>query len=249
MVLVYHGVSPHHPSCVDPVLFREHIEYLSKRCRLMSLEGILELEQCEHANRPAVAITFDDAYEDLLENALPVLSEHQVPAVIYTPTGYLGKNNDWDYGSAQPLMPIMTAADVQCARSRGFEIGSHTRSHVRLRGLDAVTLQREIGDSKKMLEDLLGEQVRTFAYPHGGRNDFDGRAVDAVREAGYRSAVTTFFGRHNDPSHRYEVRRIIIWPGDTTHELQKKIDGHYDWLTFKEIAVYKVRAVTGRTLT
>lgn len=247
IVFVYHGVASQHPSCIDPALFRAHIEYLSERCRIMPLDKILG--ECERADRPAVAITFDDAFANLLDHALPMLSERNAPAVIYVPTGYLGKSNDWDYGSAQPLMRIMTAADVQKVRSRGFEIGSHSRSHIRLRGLDAVTLQHEIGDSKKMLEDLLGEQIGTFAYPHGGRNDFDGRAADVVKEAGYRSAVTTFFGRHNDPSHRYEVRRIIIWPGDTTHELQKKIDGHYDWLTFKEIAVYKVRAVTGRTLT
>jgi len=246
IVFVYHGVAPHHPSCIDSTLFRDHIEYLSERCRIMSLDGILG--QCEHADRPAVTITFDDAFENLLEHALPVLSEHQAPAVIYVPTGHLGKNSEWDHGSAHPLMPIMTAADVKNARSMGFEIGSHSRSHIRLRGLSAVTLQQEVCDSKKMLEDLLGEQIRTFAYPHGGRNDFDGRAADVVKEAGYRSAVTTFFGRHNDPSHRYEVRRIIIWPGDTTHELQRKIDGHYDWLAFKEIAVHNVRTATGRTL-
>lgn len=245
IVLVYHGVAPHHPSCIDPALFREHIAYLRERCQIMSLDGILDAY--EHADRPAVAITFDDAFANLLDHAVPVLSERQTPAVIYVPTGYLGKSNDWDYGSAQQLMPIMTAADVQNAHSRGIEIGSHSQSHVRLRGLNAVTLQLEIGDSKKMLEDLLGVQINTFAYPHGGRNDFDHRAAYAVKEAGYRSAVTTFFGRRNDPSHRYEVRRIIIWPGDTTQELQRKIDGHYDWLTFKEIAVHKVRAATGRT--
>ena len=244
IVLVYHGISPRHPSCIDPALFREHIAYLSERCRIMSLDGILDA--CENDDRPAIAITFDDAFANLLDHALPVLSERRTPAVIYVPTGYLGKNNDWDHGSAQPLMRIMTAADVQNVHSRGFEIGSHSRSHVRLRGLNAITLQLEIGDSKKMLEDLLGEQIKTFAYPHGGRNDFDDRAADAVKEAGYRSAVTTFFGRRNDPSHRYEVRRIIIWPGDTTQELQRKIDGHYDWLTFKEIAVHYVRAATGR---
>lgn len=242
IVLVYHGVAPQQPACVDSILFREHIAYLSEHCRIISLDDVLNAR--EQADRPAVAITFDDAFANLLEHALPVLSERHAPAVIFVPTGYLGKNNAWDYRSAQPLMPIMTAADVQDAHSRGFEIGSHSWSHIRLRGLDGVALQHEIGDSKKMLEDLLGEQIKMFAYPHGGRSDFDVRAAETVKEAGYRSAVTTFFGRYNDPSHRYEIRRIIVWPGDTTHELQRKIDGHYDWLTLKELAVHKVRAAT-----
>lgn len=243
IVLVYHGVAPAHPSCIDPSLFREHIEHLRARFRILSLERILE--QCEQVDRPAVAITFDDAYENLLEHALPVLYAHQVPAVIYAPAGCLGKNNNWDYGSVQPLMPIMTAADLQYVQRQGFEIGSHAWSHIRLRGLNAATLQHEIEGSKKKLEDLLGGQIRTFAYPHGGRKDFDGRAVSAVEDAGYRSAVTTYFSRFNQPSYRYEVRRVIIWPGDTKHELQRKLDGYYDWLTFKEIAVHYVRAATG----
>ncbi len=246
IVLVYHGIAPQHPSCVDPVLFRKHISYLSEHCRIIPLEGILG--QSERADSPAVTITFDDAFSNLLDHALPALSEYHAPAVIYVPTGYLGKSNYWDYGlaPAQPLMRIMSAADVKEVRSLGIEIGSHSWSHIRLRGLDASTLQHEIGGSKTMLEDLLGEQIRTFAYPHGGRNDFDERATDAVKEAGYRSAMTTLFGRHNAPSDRYEVRRIIIWPGDTTNEIQRKIDGHYDWLVIKEIMINKVRAATGK---
>ncbi|OPY91655.1 MAG: Polysaccharide deacetylase [Syntrophus sp. PtaU1.Bin208] len=245
IVLVYHGVAPQHPSCVDPILFREHIAYLREHCRIISLDDVLNAG--EHADRPAVAITFDDAFANLLDYALPVLSEYNAAAVIYAATDYLGRSNDWDHGATQQLMPIMTGTDVRYVHSQGFEIGSHSRSHIRLRGLTDFMLHSEIVDSKKILEDLLGEQIGTFAYPHGGRSDFDGRAADAVKEAGYRSAATTLFGRHNDPSHRYEIRRIIIWPGDTTHELQRKIDGHYDWLTFKEIAVHKMRAATGRT--
>lgn len=247
IVLVYHGVAPKHPSCVDPLMFREHIAYLSEYCRIISLDDVLNAG--EHANRPAVTITFDDAFANLLDYALPVLAEYSAPAVIYAATDYLGKSNDWDYGATQPLMPIMTANDLRNVHSQGFEIGSHSRSHIRLRGLADVMLQSEIGDSKKILEDLLGVQIETFAYPHGGRNDFDLKAVAAVKEAGYRSAATTLFGRHNDLSRRYEIRRIIIWPEDTMHELQRKIDGHYDWLSFKEIAVHKMRAVTGRTRT
>lgn len=245
IVLVYHGVAPHHPACIDPILFREHIAYLSEHCRIMPLDEVLKAG--EHADRPAVTITFDDAFANLLDYALPVLGEYNAPAVIYAATDYLGKKNYWDHGATQPLMPIMTAPDVRNVHSRGFEIGSHSRSHIRLWGLTDIMLQSEIGDSKKILEDLLGVQIETFAYPHGGRSDYDHKAVAAIKEAGYRTAATTLFGRYNNLSQRYEIRRIIIWPEDTMSELQRKIDGHYDWLTFKEIAVYKMRAATGRT--
>jgi hypothetical protein len=37
----------------------------------------------------AVLITFDDAYLDNLENAVPILQQHGYPAVLFAPIGYL----------------------------------------------------------------------------------------------------------------------------------------------------------------
>ncbi len=38
-----------------------------------------------------LAITFDDAYVNLLDNALPVLAAYGLPATIFAPVNYLGK--------------------------------------------------------------------------------------------------------------------------------------------------------------
>lgn len=89
IVLVYHGVAPQDPACVDSILFREHIAYLNEHCRIMSLDDVLNAR--EQTNRPAAAITFNDAFASLLEHSLLVLSERRALAVIFVPTGYLGK--------------------------------------------------------------------------------------------------------------------------------------------------------------
>jgi hypothetical protein len=93
------------------------------------------------------------------------------------------------------------------------------------------------------LEDILGIAVTSFAYPHGGRSDFDENACIMVKKSGYTSAATGFFGRDNSYSTRFEIRRVGIWPNDTVEDLKLRIEGNYDWLAPKERAVFKLRRI------
>lgn len=238
IVLVYHGIDGDNPFCLNARLFREHIRFIKSRYEMISLEETISIEN--QNNRTMVSITFDDAFVNIIENALPLLLEHKIPAMIYVPTNYLGKKNHWDKG---PILDIMTSAHLREISSLDFSIGSHTRNHVRLWGLDQAALKNEIQGSKKDLEDILGIPVRSFAYPHGGRSDFDENACIMVKDSGYTSAATGFFGRENSYSNRFEIKRIGIWPNDTVEDVKLRIEGHYDWLAPKERAIYKLRRI------
>jgi peptidoglycan-N-acetylglucosamine deacetylase len=72
--------------------------------------------------------------------------------------------------------------------SEGFEIGAHTLSHCTLTRVSPDQSRTEILACKRVLEDLLGDEVGMFCYPRGR---FDATALAAVREAGYRGARTT----------------------------------------------------------
>ncbi len=239
IILAYHGIAPQHPACVSPQIFKEHMVHLREKYDIVPLDGILE--ESNGNERPMVAITFDDAYTNLLEYAVPVLKDYKIPAIIYAPTNYLGKKNEWDSIYSIPLLQIMSAKDLRMLHNEGFGIGSHTHNHIRLRSQDHTTLQREIGDSKKMLEDITGNTVTSFAYPYGKRRDLDYRAVRFVKQSNYLSAVTTYWGRFNDEAKRYESRRITIWPSDTLGVFKLKLNGNYDWLIPKEIIINRIR--------
>ncbi|MCM3884951.1 polysaccharide deacetylase family protein [Frankia sp. R82] len=71
--------------------------------------------------------------------------------------------------------------------STDFEIGSHTRSHPVLTRVPWQRAEREIVDSKKVLEDLVGKPVTTFCYPRGR---YTREHVDMVERAGYTYART-----------------------------------------------------------
>ncbi len=84
--------------------------------------------------------------------------------------------------------PRTDGAHLRDLVARGHEIGSHTRTHVRLHRLPLADAQHEIETGRADLEQILGTAIGSFAYPGG---ECAGQAVAAVRAAGVRLARTT----------------------------------------------------------
>ena len=68
------------------------------------------------------------------------------------------------------------------------DIGAHGWSHRRLDHLQTHDLRREVMENVRMLADLTGTSVRSFAYPFGG--SVTSELTDIVREAGIETACT-----------------------------------------------------------
>ncbi len=237
VILVYHGVQPGHPYCVEPELFAAQMAHAAAHFAFSPLSGFLRTPGAA----PALSVTFDDGYRNFTEYALPVLKKYGIPSTIYIPTAYVGKSNDWDRGLSGALLPLMGIGELREIRKEGVSIGSHTQTHPRLRGMAPAELEKEIRDSKKILEDMLGEPVRSFSYPYGGRIDFDERAVAMVEQAGYGDAVTTCFGRFNGPAERFTLPRITILPRASMAKFTLELNGFYDWMAVKERISYSLK--------
>ena len=76
----------------------------------------------------------------------------------------------------------------------GIEIGSHTRSHLRLSLLSDEDLRAEIEGSKREIEAQISRPVTSFAYPNGREQDFDDRCKRELAAAGYLHAVAGYYG-------------------------------------------------------
>jgi peptidoglycan/xylan/chitin deacetylase (PgdA/CDA1 family) len=118
----------------------------------------------------------------------------------------------WQVGSAPPPdAGTLTPGDLrQLAASDAATIGAHTVDHVRLQGRSAREQRDAIAGSKQELEQAAGRAVSHFAYPFGGRGDFDGRAVDAVRLAGFDTACTTIPGTARISTDPYRLPRRLV---------------------------------------
>lgn len=137
-------------------------------------------------SRPVV-LTFDDGYVDFLDVVAPVLLEHGYPASVYAVAGMLGKTNEWVIPEGLEPAPLMDARQLREVHALGFTVGSHTVSHPRLAREETGRIVHELTDSRRMLEDVLGDRVDHLCYPYGSH---DIRAIDAAAAAGYVTGTT-----------------------------------------------------------
>ena len=98
VVLCYHGVvppragsfQPHEGMNVTPEQFEAHLAHLARHFDVLPLDALVArwLDGGDRP-RPAVAITFDDAYRNNLEFAVPLLERYSCPATIFVAVGYI----------------------------------------------------------------------------------------------------------------------------------------------------------------
>ena len=179
--------------------------------------GVISLEDAwrglfEGAPLPAraVVLSFDDGYDNFHQHAWPSMQRFGFTPTVFLVAGLDGAPARWlDAGREQPR--LMDGATIRRLRREGVHFGSHAMSHLRLATLDAAAQRAEIFDSKKRLEDLLGEAVPDFCYPYGS---YDLRARDLVAEAGYRSGLTCIRGSAHTADNPFEIPRKAISWGD-----------------------------------
>lgn len=90
----------------------------------------------------------------------------------------------------------------------GIEFGSHTLSHPVLTRLDDRRLEAELAESKKSIEEKIGQEVVSFAYPGGTHNQ---RVQEAVKKAGYSFGLAYNHGLfHYPPASFYNIDRVLV---------------------------------------
>ena len=111
-----------------------------------------------------------------------------------------------------PQNLMMTSTEVKAMRQAGMQIGAHTVSHPILAKLTDEQARQEIGDSKRFLEQLLGEPVAVFAYPNGKPGeDYLPQSVEVVRSLGFDAAVSTQWGASRMGDDPLQIKRFTPW--------------------------------------
>ncbi len=104
--------------------------------------------------------------------------------------------------------------------------GAHTMHHPILACLsDPAEVRDEVAACRATLEQRLGRQITAFAYPVGKGEDIDERAMMAVREVGYRWAVTTIPGYNTPTTEPHLLRRISTDPDEPISVLAAQAAG------------------------
>ena len=166
-----------------------------------------------------VLLTFDDGYDDLYTEMFPLFTECGFTALIFLVSDQIGTSNVWDQRRGLRARNLLTLDQIREMQRHGFEFGSHTVTHPFLPDVGDTNLVREVRDSKQRLEDLLGVEIASFAYPYGG---VDRRVRSAVIDAGYKQAFTTLPGSNwwNDP---FAQRRADINDYTSSRDFRWKV--------------------------
>ena len=222
--LNYHGVGEQvaedpHGLVVGAGVFEGHVAGLAGEGR--RLVGMTDLWRRVQAGRAAAeghgAITIDDGLARTLECAMPVLDRLGATMTAYIPTGLIG--------GPHPHLPGARIADrsqLLEAAATGIEIGAHSVTHPRLSELPYEEALEEMRRSKADLEDLLGREVTSMAYPFGR---YTRETIRAAEAAGYECACAAEGG---GPWRRFELPREGILPSTSARRLRLKVMGLYE---------------------
>lgn len=219
--------------------FRRHLDVLAAwGATVLPLDEAWRLLAAGELPARAVALTFDDGYASVLEVAWPELRARGLPATLFAVSDYLesGRRFPWDvdHPRGSDLVRLATAEQVAAAAADGLDIGSHTVTHRWLPALSDTEVTDEVTRSRGDLEDLLGREITSFAYPMGG---WSPAIRDHVARAGYRVAITCERGRNGADRDPMALRRAFAF--DRAVDVRRQLDGGYDWMRLVETRRYR----------
>ncbi len=111
-----------------------------------------------------------------------------------------------EHDGSQPPLGLTLDQLGRLAKHPLIEIGAHGVAHLRLDELDRDRQRREIADSRRQLEKVVGGGfVRGMSYPHGA---FTQETPSFVAEAGYDYACASHPGLVRPTSDRYQLPRV-----------------------------------------
>jgi peptidoglycan/xylan/chitin deacetylase (PgdA/CDA1 family) len=215
---MYHSISENcmtkfKPYTVLPAMFAEQMAYLAHNhyTPITTTQLIRARLQNDFVlpERPVV-ITFDDGFADFFSDALPALKQYDFTATIYISTAYMDGTSRWLDYVGEENRPMLTWNQVSEINANGIECGAHTHTHPKLDEIPVSLAKDEIETSKKLLEDHLGQEVLSFAYPHGS---YTYRVQQIVQDLGFHSACAVKYAMSPTNDNPFALARLLIPAG------------------------------------
>jgi peptidoglycan/xylan/chitin deacetylase (PgdA/CDA1 family) len=212
-ILMYHVIANPPPTAqlpelfVDPRTFTAQMEWLARHgYAAVSMNQVYDawFGDGKLPERPVV-LSFDDGYRGDYVYARPTLRRLRWPGNLNLLVGNLGEE--------------LTKRMVNRLIGDGWELDSHTITHLDLTSLSGARLTREVAGSRRILQRRFHQPVNFFCYPAG---KFDDPTIEQARRAGYRGATTELPGEATKTD-MFRLRRIRINGSDGVGGLREKL--------------------------
>ena len=170
--------------------------------------------------RGIASINFDDAYQDVYDNAFPTMIAYGVKSTQFVVSGCVNATGGECTATDEMDLPVMPQSQLNEMWAAGHEIGSHTVLHHRLTEITSAEQDTELSQSKTALDGLF-PPVTNFASPYG---QADANSLALIKQY-YRSHRTTAIGynthKNFDP---YYIQIQYVMPTTTLAEFQSWVD-------------------------
>jgi len=154
------------------------------------------------------AITFDDGFASIMENAIPILDKYKIKATVFVNYKLFKLSEDNNIEALELFCKdhfprlYQDGLDIHGLNknhlkeliSNGIEIGSHTVNHPVLARLDKDDLYYELKHPMDMFKLEFSYPIDILAYPYGRKKDINALSKQMAKEAGYKAAFTTISG-------------------------------------------------------
>lgn len=183
-LIQYHHVNDKTPAItsVNTQQFQQHLELIEQlNFQVLPLADIISsIQNNSDFNKKTLAITFDDAYASIYENAFPLLKKRNWPFTIFVNPKAI------DDGHSLQLSWAM----LKEMQSYGATIVNHSNEHNHLlKKLDGENksqwqerTKKDIQLAQARLEEKLNIQHKWLAYPYG---EFDNDLQTLLAEMGF----------------------------------------------------------------
>ena len=243
-ILYYHGVSPEHR-----LSFARQMDALHRGACVLPASYRGELP----SGRKCVAITFDDAFTSVAENALPELARHSLHSTIFVPVGWIGRTPGWVMKDSEPAPAadanpeltevVMSSEQLNALSASLVSLESHSVTHPSMLELDAKRARSEIEDSRHRLAELSGREILGFSFPYG---DHDAFTVAMCRAAGYETAYSITAEEVDTTGSELLRGRTKVDPSDGRIEFFLKFNGAYQWMGYTVPLRKTLRSMFGK---
>jgi peptidoglycan/xylan/chitin deacetylase (PgdA/CDA1 family) len=219
IVLTYHNIQSSEAGRFD-----WQMELIKRRARAVFAD-----EAPVITDERVVAVTFDDGFQGVVSRGLPVMAKHGVPATLFVPSGYLGREAEWiapDIRAAGKVDPVVSADTLKSLDPCRVRIGSHTMTHPRLGEIGTELAHGELCGSRRQLEEILGMPVTMLSLPYGS---FTPAVIEEAARCGYERVFANVPLAAPIPP---LLARVNASPADWTLEFRLKVEGAYGWLAY-----------------
>ena len=152
-----------------------------------------------HFKQPLVSLTFDDGWQSVYDNGLPLLQKYGYAGTFYINPGSVGEELFMDIDQLQQVSRL------------GNQIASHGYDHLDMTSINQHALNFQLQTARGYFEKNFGLHGQDFATPYG-KSDPESQAV--IR-ANYRSHRTTATGINTKQNFDPYNLRVLFLQHDT----------------------------------